>query len=176
MLFRSRAVICRILDHLGQDRLGPARLIGVGHRVVHGGERFSASVLVNDDVIAAIRSFIPLAPLQNPADLAGIEAVSALRPELPQVAAFDTAFHQTMPARAYRYAVPEEWYTRHGVRRFGFHGTSYRFVSERAAILLEDAWHAVAAAGWALAHADPDPPDRARVAALVHRRLSPPGD
>jgi acetate kinase len=131
-----RAVICRILDHLGQDGLGRARLIGVGHRVVHGGERFSASVLVNDDVIAAIRSFTPLAPLQNPADLAGIEAVSALRPELPQVAAFDTAFHQTMPARAFRYAVPEEWYTRHGVRRFGFHGTSYRFVSERAAALL----------------------------------------
>ena len=126
------AVIGRILDLLTPD----ADLIGAGHRVVHGGERFSASVLVDDDVIAAIRSFAPLAPLQNPADLAGIEAIRAARPELPQVAVFDTAFHHTMPAGAFRYAVPEEWYTRHGVRRYGFHGTSHRFVSERAAALL----------------------------------------
>jgi acetate kinase len=126
-----QAVISRILD-----RLGRARLIGAGHRVVHGGERFSASVLVDDEVVAAIRSFAHLAPLHNPANLAGIEAVSALRPELPQVAVFDTAFHQTMPASAFRYAVPEEWYTRYGVRRYGFHGTSHRFVSERAAALL----------------------------------------
>ena len=104
--------------------------------MVHGGDRFSASVLVDDDVIAAIRSFAPLAPLQNPADLAGIEAIRAARPGLPQVAVFDTAFHQTMPASAFRYAVPEEWYTRHGVRRYGFHGISHRFVSERAAALL----------------------------------------
>ncbi len=125
------AVIARILDRVaGQD------LIGAGHRVVHGGERFSDSVLVDDDVIAAIRSFAPLAPLQNPADLAGIEAIRAARPELPQVAVFDTAFHQTMPASAYRYAVPGEWYTRYGVRRYGFHGTSHRFVSERAAVQL----------------------------------------
>src|SRR6202022_3355344 len=80
--------------------------------------------------------FPPLAPLQNPADLAGIEAIRAARPELPQVAVFDTAFHQTMPASAFRYAVPEEWYTRYGVRRYGFHGTSHRFVSGRAAVLL----------------------------------------
>jgi acetate kinase len=131
------AVISRILDHLaGSGAPGQARLMGAGHRVVHGGGRFSASVLVDDEVIAAIRSFIPLAPLQNPSDLAGIEAVSAIRPGLPQVAVFDTAFHQTMPARAFRYAVPEDWYTRYGVRRYGFHGTSYRFVSERAAVLL----------------------------------------
>ena len=126
------AVIARILDLVAPD----ADLVGAGHRVVHGGERFSDSVLVDDDVIAAIRSFAPLAPLQNPADLAGIEAIRAARPDLPQVAVFDTAFHQTMPASAYRYAVPEEWYTRYGVRRYGFHGTSHRFVSERAAVLL----------------------------------------
>jgi acetate kinase len=130
-----QAVISRILGHVRESGSAPA-LIGAGHRVVHGGERFTASVLVDDEVIAAIRSFIPLAPLHNPANLAGIEAIRAARPDLPQVAVFDTAFHQTMPPRAYRYAVPEEWYTRYGVRRYGFHGTSHRFVSERAAALL----------------------------------------
>ncbi len=145
-----QAVISRILDRLadagaqrpgtqgpGQPDARPGALIGVGHRVVHGGDRFSASTLVDDQVIAAIREFARLAPLHNPANLAGIEAVSAIRPGLPQVAVFDTAFHQTMPAAAFRYAVPQEWYTRYGVRRYGFHGTSHRFVSERAAALLK---------------------------------------
>ncbi len=136
-----QAVISCILDHLvGAGADGPQQahpVAAAGHRVVHGGDRFSASVLVDDEVIAAIRSFIPLAPLQNAADLAGIEAISAIRPELPQVAVFDTAFHQTMPAHAFRYAVPEEWYTRYGVRRYGFHGTSHRFVSGQAAALLK---------------------------------------
>ena len=104
--------------------------------MVHGGDRFTASVLVDDEVIAAIRSFSRLAPLHNPNDLAGIEAIRAARPDLPQVAAFDTAFHHTMPPRAFRYAIPEEWYTRYGVRRYGFHGISYRYVSQRAAELL----------------------------------------
>jgi acetate kinase len=146
-----RAVISRILDYLPEAGFGPAgdgasgdgaagpgqaHLAGAGHRVVHGGERFTASVLVDDEVIAAIRASSHLAPLHNPANLAGIEAVRAVRPDLPQVAVFDTAFHQTMPPRAFRYAVPEEWYSRYGVRRYGFHGTSYRFVSERAAALL----------------------------------------
>ena len=126
--------ITQILDHL--DDKGHVDLTGAGHRVVHGGERFSDSVLVDDDVLAAIRSFSHLAPLHNPANLAGIEAVSAVRPGLPQVAVFDTAFHQTMAPAAFRYAVPQEWYARYGVRRYGFHGTSYRFVSERAAALL----------------------------------------
>jgi len=126
--------ITRILDHL--DDNGHVDLAGAGHRVVHGGERFSDSVLVDDEVLDAIRSFSHLAPLHNPANLAGIEAVAQARPGLPQVAVFDTAFHQTMPPAAYRYAVPGEWYTRHAVRRYGFHGTSYRFVSERAATLL----------------------------------------
>jgi acetate kinase len=127
------AVISTILGHL--PRSGP-QLIGAGHRVVHGGAQFTESVRLDDDVIAAIRSFIRLAPLHNPANLAGIEAVSAARPDLPQVAVFDTAFHQTMPPTAYRYAVPEDWYTEYGVRRYGFHGTSHRYVSGRAAGLL----------------------------------------
>jgi len=129
-----QAVIARILGYLPVS--GPD-LIGAGHRVVHGGDRFTASVLVDDEVIAAIRSFSHLAPLHNPHNLAGIEAVRAVRPGLPQVAVFDTAFHHTMPPRAFRYAVPEEWYARYGVRRYGFHGTSYRFVSGRAAELLD---------------------------------------
>jgi acetate kinase len=126
--------ITQILGHL--DDQGHVDLAGAGHRVVHGGERFSASVLVDDEVLAAIRSCSPLAPLHNPANLAGIEAVSAARPGLPQAAVFDTAFHQSMAPAAYRYAVPDEWHAQHGVRRYGFHGTSYRFVSERAATLL----------------------------------------
>jgi len=138
-----QAVISRILGHLPDAGLETAadeasgHLIGAGHRVVHGGERFTASVLVDDEVIAAIRSSSHLAPLHNPANLAGIEAVRAVRPGLPQVAVFDTAFHQTMPRAAFRYAVPEPWYTRYGVRRYGFHGTSYRFVTARTAELLE---------------------------------------
>ena len=141
-----QAIISRILDRLpeaglaaaGDGAAGPgqAHLAGAGHRVVHGGERFTASVLVDDEVIAAIRACSHLAPLHNPANLAGIEAVRGAWPDLPQVAVFDTAFHQTMPPRAFRYAVPEEWYTRYGVRRYGFHGTSFRFVSEQAAALL----------------------------------------
>jgi acetate kinase len=131
----NQAVVSRILADLPASGSG-SNLLGAGHRVVHGGPRFTASVLVDDDVIAAIRAFTPLAPLHNPANLAGIEAVRALRPDLPQVAVFDTAFHQTMPPRAFRYAVPEQWYTRYGVRRYGFHGTSHRFVSERTAALL----------------------------------------
>ena len=127
------AVISRILGLLPSDG---AAVAGAGHRVVHGGERFTASVLVDDEVIAAIRSFSDLAPLHNPANLAGIEAVRAVRPDLPQVAVFDTAFHQTMPPAAYRYAVPEPWYATYGVRRYGFHGTSHRFVAGRAAALL----------------------------------------
>ncbi|HYB48110.1 MAG TPA: acetate kinase, partial [Streptosporangiaceae bacterium] len=133
-----QAVISQILDYVSEagravaDRWaagrGQAYLRGAGHRVVHGGERFTASVLVDDEVIAAIRTFSHLAPLHNPANLAGIEAIRDVRPDLPQVAVFDTAFHQTMPPRAFRYAVPEEWYTQYGVRRYGFHGTSYRYV------------------------------------------------
>jgi acetate kinase len=131
-----QAVVARVLAHLAEAGHSGAQLLGAGHRVVHGGERFTSSIRVDDAVIAAVRSFSHLAPLHNPANLAGIDAVRAVLPDLPQVAVFDTAFHQTMPPRAFRYAVPEEWYTRYGVRRYGFHGISHRFVSEQAAVVL----------------------------------------
>lgn len=103
----------------------------VGHRVVHGGEKFSKSVLINDDVKAMIRECYDIAPLHNPANMTGIEAITALMPDVPQVGVFDTAFHQTMPAKAYMYALPYKYYTEDGVRRYGFHGTSHRYVSGR---------------------------------------------
>src|SRR5512138_189971 len=108
------------------------RLIGVGHRVVHGGARFSGSMFVTPEVLEKIRQCIPLGPLHNPSNVRGIEMAQALFPELPQVAVFDTAFHQTMPPRAYLYAVPYEWFEKHEVRRYGFHGTSHRYVALRA--------------------------------------------
>jgi acetate kinase len=131
-----QAVVARVLDHLAEAGHSDAELLGAGHRVVHGGEQFTSSILVDDAVIAALRSYSHLAPLHNPANLAGIDAVRAVLPDLPQVAVFDTAFHQTMPPHAFRYAVPEEWYKRYGVRRYGFHGISHRFVSEQAATML----------------------------------------
>ena len=105
----------------------------VGHRVVHGGEKFTSSVIINDEVIAAIEEVSDLAPLHNPANLIGIEACQALMPDTPMVAVFDTAFHQTMPAKAYRYAIPNEYYDKYKVRRYGFHGTSHSFVSKAVA-------------------------------------------
>lgn len=112
---------------------GAEDLHSVGHRVVHGGERFTAPVRIDGAVIDDIRALIPLAPLHNPANLAGIETFARLYPRLPQVAVFDTAFHQTIPPHAYRYAVPEYWYRDHGVRRYGFHGTSHQYVARLAA-------------------------------------------
>jgi acetate kinase len=112
-------------------------LAGVGHRVVHGGEQFVNSVRIDDAVIRGIADCTPLAPLHNPANLLGIEAARRALPDLVHVAVFDTAFHQTMAPVAYRYAIPETWYTRHRVRRYGFHGTSHRFVATRAAEVLE---------------------------------------
>ena len=109
---------------------------GVGHRIVHGGERFSTSVRVDSEVLAAVAEVSPLAPLHNPAALDGISAAQDLLPALPHVAVFDTAFHATMAPTAYRYAVPQDWYSHYGVRRYGFHGTSARFVSARAARML----------------------------------------
>jgi acetate kinase len=112
------------------------RLHGVGHRVVHGGERFTRATIIDDTVVAGITGCIRLAPLHNPGNLAGIVAARAQWPHLPQVAVFDTAFHQTMPEHAWRYAVPQAWYHTHGVRRYGFHGTSHRHVAEQAALLI----------------------------------------
>ncbi|WP_457596640.1 acetate/propionate family kinase [Hydrogenimonas sp.] len=105
----------------------------VGHRVVHGGERFKEPVIIDETVIEAIRSLIPLAPLHNPANLQGIESMRRLLPDTPQVAVFDTAFHQTMPPEAYLYAIPYELYEKRGVRRYGFHGTSHHYVAKEAA-------------------------------------------
>jgi len=108
------------------------RMVGIGHRVVHGGARFSGSIFITPQVIAKIKECIPLGPLHNPSNVRGIEIALELFPELPQVAVFDTAFHQTMPPRAYLYAVPYEWFEKYEVRRYGFHGTSHRWVSQQA--------------------------------------------
>ncbi len=113
-----------------------SELAAIGHRVVHGGERFRSPTVVDDEVAGAIRDMIPLAPLHNPANLDGIEVARKLFPGVPSVAVFDTAFHQTMPRTAYRYAIPEYLYKEHRVRRYGFHGTSHRYVGERAAAFL----------------------------------------
>ena len=108
----------------------------VGHRVVHGGEKFAKSVLITEEVMAAIEECNPLAPLHNPANIIGIKACQALMPNTPMVAVFDTAFHQTMPAAAYMYALPYEYYEKDKVRRYGFHGTSHKYVTQRAAEML----------------------------------------
>ncbi|MBR5390068.1 MAG: acetate kinase [Clostridia bacterium] len=109
----------------------------VGHRVVHGGERFARSVVINDEVMKAIEDCNPLAPLHNPANIIGIKACQALMPGVSMVAVFDTAFHQTMPPVAYMYALPYEYYEQDKVRRYGFHGTSHKYVSQRAAAMLD---------------------------------------
>ena len=103
----------------------------VGHRMVHGGEKFNKSVVLTDEVLKVFEECSDLAPLHNPANLKGVNAVSELMPNLPQVGVFDTAFHQTMPAKAYMYAIPYELYEQYGIRRYGFHGTSHRYVSKR---------------------------------------------
>ena len=107
-------------------------LDAVGHRMVHGGEKFNKSVILNDEVLKAFEECSDLAPLHNPANLKGVNAVKELMPGLPQVGVFDTAFHQTMPPKAYMYAIPYELYEKYGIRRYGFHGTSHRYVSARA--------------------------------------------
>ena len=108
-------------------------LDAVGHRVVHGGERFAASVRISDEVLQALRENVPLAPLHNPPNIQGIEAVTALLPDVPQVGVFDTAFHQTMEPHAYLYAIPYRFYETYGIRRYGFHGTSHKYVAQQAA-------------------------------------------
>jgi acetate kinase len=125
------------------------RLHGIGHRVVHGGEHFTQSCLIDDAALQAIRATVTLAPLHNPANLLGIETTLNLYPQLPQVAVFDTAFHQSMPEHAFRYALPEQLYREQGVRRYGFHGTSHRYVSQRAA---EITGLAVGDSCWLTAH------------------------
>lgn len=132
-----RAAIQLVLETLVDGEVGVleslAALEAVGHRVVHGGERFASSVRIDDEVLAALYDNIPLAPLHNPPNIQGIEAIAALLPDVPQVGVFDTAFHQTMEPRAYLYAIPYRFYEQYGIRRYGFHGTSHKFVAERAA-------------------------------------------
>ena len=132
-----RAAIQVVLETLVDGEQGVLdsmeALDAVGHRVVHGGERFAASVRIDDEVLAALYDNVPLAPLHNPPNIQGIEAITALLPEVPQVAVFDTAFHQTMEPHAYLYAIPYRFYEKYGIRRYGFHGTSHKFVAERAA-------------------------------------------
>jgi acetate kinase len=118
-----------------QDRIirDESELFGIGHRVVHGGEVFREPALIDDEVVAAIKRLVPLAPLHNPSNLLGIEVSRKRFPHVPQVAVFDTAFHQTLPPHAYHYAVPYELYAEHHVRRYGFHGTSHAYVAKEAA-------------------------------------------
>lgn len=145
--FDHRAALAQLLP-LVQHAAG-GQLHGIGHRVVHGGERFTAACRLEPLSLAAIRATAPLAPLHNPTNLLGIEAAIKLFPHLPQVAVFDTAFHQSLPEHAYRYALPEHLYREHGVRRYGFHGSSHRFVSRRAA---EMAGLPANASSWLVAH------------------------
>ena len=121
---------CNVDDRVIKD---DSELFGIGHRVVHGGELFHKPTLIDDDVIATIRKLIPLAPLHNPHNLLGIEVAHKRLPHVPQVAVFDTAFHQTLPPHAYHYALPYELYTDYNVRRYGFHGTSHHYVAKKAA-------------------------------------------
>lgn len=125
-----------ILDNLTSEKYGCIKdfneIDAVGHRVVHGGEKFNKSVLITDEVIAKVKECYDLAPLHNPVNIAGIEAITDILPNVPQVGVFDTAFHQTMPAHAYMYALPYDDYEKYGVRRYGFHGTSHRYVARRA--------------------------------------------
>ena len=104
---------------------------GVGHRLVHGGDKYTESVIIDDDVLSTVEKLVPLAPLHNPANLVGVRSFKEVLPNTPMVAVFDTAFHQTMDKEEFLYAVPYEWYERYGVRRYGFHGTSHRFICEK---------------------------------------------
>lgn len=135
-ILEHRAGIEYILGVLLSEKYGCIKSLeeieAVGHRVVHGGERFNKSVLINDEVIQMLNECIELAPLHNPPNLKGIYAIQELMPETPQVGVFDTAFHQTMPDYAYMYGIPYMLYEKYGIRRYGFHGTSHRYVSQRA--------------------------------------------
>ncbi len=135
-ILEHRAGIEYILGVLLSEKYGCIKSLdeihAVGHRVVHGGERFNASVLITDEVINMLNECIELAPLHNPPNLKGIYAIQELMPDTPQVGVFDTAFHQTMPDYAYMYGIPYSLYEKYGIRRYGFHGTSHRYVSRRA--------------------------------------------
>jgi acetate kinase len=139
------AALTAAADELAADGLGldSPHLAAIGHRVVHGGTRFTEPTLLTDEVVDGLRELVPLAPLHNPANITGIEVARKLRPDLPQVAVFDTAFHATMPEYAARYAIDKATADAHRIRRYGFHGTSHQYVSRRAARLLGKAPEAV---------------------------------
>lgn len=129
-----------VINVLTDDKIGVIKnmseIAAVGHRVVHGGEKFSGSVVIDETVMVALKECIELAPLHNPPNIIGIEACQLLMPNTPMVAVFDTAFHQTMPKHAYMYALPYEMYEKYSIRKYGFHGTSHGFVAARAAVML----------------------------------------
>jgi len=131
-----QAVLDALVDPVNGVVASMSEIDAVGHRVVHGGEAFAGSVLITDEVMQALEDCIPLAPLHNPANITGIKACEACMPGVPMVGVFDTAFHQTMPPKAYMYALPYEYYEEDKVRRYGFHGTSHKYVSQRAAAML----------------------------------------
>ena len=132
-----KEAIQMVLDALVNDKTGAIKALSeidaVGHRIVHGGEKFASSVVITEEVIKAVEECNDLAPLHNPANIIGIHACQALMPDVPMVGVFDTAFHQTMPAKAYLYGLPYEYYEKYKVRRYGFHGTSHDFVSKATA-------------------------------------------
>ncbi|MEI3245725.1 MAG: acetate kinase [Lachnospiraceae bacterium] len=135
-----KEAIKMVLDALTNDKTGAIKSLAevgaVGHRMVHGGEKFTSSAVIDDEMIKAVESCNDLAPLHNPANLIGVNACKELMPNVPMVGVFDTAFHQTMPKEAYLYGLPYEYYEKYGVRRYGFHGTSHSFVSKEAAKFL----------------------------------------
>ena len=131
-----QAVLAILVDPVDGVIKSVDEIDAVGHRVLHGGMEFSDSCIINDEVIKAIEKCIPLGPLHNPANLMGIRACQAVMPKTPQVAVFDTAFHMTMPPKAYRYAIPTEYYENDDIRRYGFHGTSHKYIARRAAALV----------------------------------------
>lgn len=135
-----KEAIKMVLDALTNEKTGAIKSLAevgaVGHRMVHGGEKFTCSAIINDEMIKAVESCNDLAPLHNPANLIGVNACKELMPDVPMVGVFDTAFHQTMPKEAYLYGLPYEYYEKYGVRRYGFHGTSHSFVSKEAAKFL----------------------------------------
>lgn len=139
-MYNHKIAIQEVINILTDKELGVISSMddinAVGHRVVHGGEKFKESVIINDEVMKAISECIDLAPLHNPANITGIEACREIMPDKPMVAVFDTAFHQTMPNHAYLYALPYELYEKHSIRKYGFHGTSHMYVSQRAAAML----------------------------------------
>jgi len=132
-----KSILALLLDKKRGVIKDASEISAVGHRVVHGGEDFFHSVLIDDEVIKTIKSYISLAPLHNPPNLAGIKAARSLLPDVPQVAVFDTAFHQTLPEKAFLYALPYKYYEKYKIRRYGFHGTSHRYIAKRAAKFLK---------------------------------------